>query len=171
MFNRLVKIFALLFAGFVGGAMSPWIIGWINRAKVEATGDAISIANTYIVFTTIIFVGVTVILAVAGYVFTQQFSASKGAQEREILDELKVKIKEDEKAGISLANAILENNDVRRHLEKKISEKVDELIRSTVDAQEQFAEEMQASAKSAQNGAEALRSLASQLNGNGKGGS
>lgn len=130
MLKKVVWIVGLLFAGFCGGAMAPWVVGWFRAATVVAPADAVAIANTYIVFTTLIFVGVTVLLAVAGYVFTQHFSATKHSQEREILDELKDRISTDEQLGVKLANAMLENSDVKRHLRRVLFIKVQELIQA-----------------------------------------
>jgi len=170
MFNKALKIFAVLLAGFAGGAMAPWVLGWFKAVVIGSPADAVSIANTYIVFTTIIFVGVTVILAVAGYVFTQQFSASKGSQEHQLLEELKEKIKSDEKLGIALANSILENSDVKRHLNDLLESKIGQILAARLEDAQATAEDMQASADLMKNEAKAIASLNSQLNGNGKGG-
>ena len=170
MFTKALKIFSFLFTGFVGGTLSPWVLGWVKGIPTPPAADAVAIANTYIVFTTIIFVGVTVILAVAGYVFTQQFSASKGAQERQLLEELRVKIKEDENVGIALADAMLENSDVKRHLHRLMSSKLDEIVSSRLEESVAVAEDLQATADLAKNEAKALQSLGAQLNGNSKGG-
>lgn len=170
MFTKALKIFSLLFTGFVGGTLSPWVMGWVKENSTPGPSDAVAIANTYIVFTTIIFVGVTVILAVTGYVFTQQFSASKHAQEKQILDELREKIREDEKVGIALADAILENSDVKRHLQGLIGAKMNEIVSSRLEESVAIADDLQASADLAKEETKALQSLGAQLNGNGKGG-
>ncbi|PPD18937.1 MAG: hypothetical protein CTY24_12095 [Methylobacter sp.] len=159
--KKLYKVFAVLLAGFAGGAITPWGLGWLRSVQVSAPSDAISIANTYIVFTTIIFVGVTVILAIAGYVFTQQFSATKQSQESQLLDELKEKVKSDERIGIALANAILDNSDVKRHLDETLLSKVDELIQARLA-------DSKAAANQATQEAGAIESLASQLKPNGE---
>lgn len=128
MLKKFYRFLAVLLIGFAGGALCPWVLGWINSSAVSNPSDAVSIANTYIVFTTLIFVGVTVILAVAGYVFTQQFTESKKAQASEIYEELRGRIKTEEKIGIDLASAILENTDASRHVDDLISNKIDALI-------------------------------------------
>lgn len=161
MLRKLYKVFAILLAGFAGGAISPWAVGWLKSVQVTSTSDAVSIANTYIVFTTIIFVGVTVILAIAGYVFTQQFSASKQSQESQLLDELKEKVKSDERVGIALAKAILENPDVLRHLETTLLSKLEELIQARLD-------DSNAVANQAAQETSAINKLAAQLKPNGE---
>jgi len=125
---KFYKTFAILMMGFIGGSLSPWVIGWIRSNTVPNPGDAVSIANTYIVFTTIIFVGVTLVVAIAGYVFSQQFAASKRSQENQIIEDLRDQIKTDEKLGIKLANSILENPDTSRHIDMMITSKIGELI-------------------------------------------
>lgn len=160
MLKKIYKVLAILLIGFAGGVLAPWFLGWFGAVSVKLTGDAISIANTYIVFTTIIFVGVTVVLAVAGYVFTQQFSASKQSQETHLLDELKEKVKCDEGVGIALANAILENSDVKRHLQSTLRLKVDELLQARLA-------DSKAAANQAEKEAATISDLASKLNGTG----
>jgi hypothetical protein len=165
--KKIFRIFAFLLAGFAGGALTPWTLGWIKGIEAPSASDAVSIANTYIVFTTIIFVGVTVILAVAGYVFTQQFSATKGAQESEALNELKEKIKNDESIGIALANSILENSDVKRHLESLLKNKFQELIEAQLSDAKEDAQQKEARAVMAKDQVSAIQTLRSQLNGKG----
>lgn len=127
-FQRLLKILGLVFAGFAGGTLSPWILGWVREVKVETPGDAIAIANTYIVFTTIIFVGITVLLAIAGYVITQHFSAAKAAHETQIINEIAEKAKTEENLGINMINAILENPDVKQHVSTLLRDKLNEML-------------------------------------------
>jgi predicted PurR-regulated permease PerM len=160
MLKTIKHILVVLLVGFIGGAISFWFMGWLKAVQVPSPSDAISIANTYIVFTTIIFVGVTVILAIAGYVFTQQFSASKQSQETLLVEELKEKIKSDERVGTKLAQAILDNPDVQRHLEKILLSKLDELL------QARLADSKAAAAQSTKE-AEAINNLSSQLKVNG----
>lgn len=91
MLEKIYKIIAVSLFGFAGGSISPWTLGWIKSIKVAEESNAISIANTYIVFTTIIFVGITVVLAIVGYVFTQQFAATKEDQLRQLTADFKKK--------------------------------------------------------------------------------
>lgn len=162
MLKTIYKILAVFLIGFAGGAITPWALSWIKSATVGTPSDAVAIANTYIVFTTIIFVGVTVILAIVGYVFTQQFSATKESQLGQLADELKKTAKTDEDFGIKLINAMLENGDVKRHVDNKLQEKIKELIL------ESKATSKQALDKAAEE-AQAIESLTHQMNGNGNG--
>lgn len=129
---RIVKILGLLLCGFAGGSLSPWILGWIQSVSVQTPSDAYAIANTYIVFTTIIFVGITVLLAIAGYVITQQFSAAKIAHEIQIIDELKERLVTEEKLAITLVTAILENREVTQHVRRLLEQKVNEIVKERI---------------------------------------
>lgn len=129
---RIVQIAFVALVGFAGGTLSPWVLGWIKNVTVETAGDAFAIANTYIVFTTIIFVGITVLLAIAGYVIAQQFSAAKSAHESEIIDELIACVGKDEVMGVGIITAVLENPDVIAHLNKLMNDKFDELVKEKV---------------------------------------
>lgn len=159
MLKKAYKSLAVILAGFAGGAISPWILGWINSINVHTPSDAVSIANTYIVFTTAIFIGVTVILAMAGYVFTQQFSAHKHSQESQLFDDLRGKLSTEEKIGISFVSSILDNSDVIRHVNGVLELKVDELIKSRIADSE-------TAIKQASKEAEAAQRIGSQLVGN-----
>jgi len=156
------KLFGFLLIGFCGGCLAPWFVGWLGKIPTTtSTGDAIAIANTYIVFTTLIFVGFTVVLGVAGYFFTQQFAASKEAEQLEVFSQLKQKIKQDEKLGISVLDSLLDNPDVKRHIEEQLQEKMEELIESRItDLQENLAQMQQDNEK--------LQQISSQFRNGGK---
>lgn len=160
MLKRFVQIVGMLFAGFCGGVLAHMMLSWVSPSQLPLPNDAIAIANTYIVFTTLIFAGVTVLLAVSAYVFNQHFSSAKSAQEREILEALKDKISSDEQLGTKLANGMLENPDVTRHLQSILKTKVDELIQAHVS-------DTQTAADRAKEAALQAAALASQLNVNG----
>lgn len=157
MLKKIYKVLAVLLAGFAGGAITPWVIGWLKSVQVATPSNAVSIANTYIVFTTVIFIGVTVVLAIAGYVFTQQFSASKQSLETQLLDGLKEKVKSDEHIGIALANAFLDNPDVKRHLDQTLVSKIIDLLQARLADSKDVA--MQATKE-----ADVINELTSQLN-------
>lgn len=153
---RITKILGLVLCGFAGGTLSPWILGWIKSVSVGTPSDAYAIANTYIVFTTIIFVGITVLLAIAGYVITQQFSAAKIAHEMQIIDELKDKLASEERLAITLVTTILENREVTQHVRTLLEQKVDALIRERIaDSKTQLSR--------AQDESSALDDIAAQL--------
>lgn len=126
--KKFKKYFAVLLIGFFGGFIAVPFLNIFEPIPVTELSNAVSIANTYIVFTTIIFVGFTVVLGVAGYIITQQISATQEAQENKILEELRTRVVNEERLGISLINAILENIDVKTHLDNKLMSKVKDAI-------------------------------------------
>lgn len=127
MIKKLYKVCAILLMGFIGGCIAPWFIGWFGSIDRPTPSDAVAIANTYIVFTTIIFVGITVVLGIVGYVFTQQLAISRKNHELQVFEELEQKIINDEATGVKLANAIFQNTDVARHLNTIVMQKIDEI--------------------------------------------
>lgn len=127
MIKKLYKVCSILLVGFIGGCITPWFLGWFKAVKTSSASDAVAIANTYIVFTTIIFVGITVVLGIVGYVFTQQLAVSRKNHERQVFEELEQKIITDEATGVKLANAIFQNSDVARHLNTIVIQKIDEI--------------------------------------------
>ena len=136
---KVFKIFGFLLAGFSGGCLAPWFLTWIHKVSIDTASDAVAIANTYIVFTTIIFVGFTVVLGVAGYFFTQQFSTTKETEQLEVFKQLKEKLRGDEQTGIDLLNSLLDNPDVKVHIVEILQAKVDELIDSRLADSEAYA--------------------------------
>ena len=120
-----------LLISFIGGflAFAFWSYFLDFSTKIKST-DAISIANSYIVFTTIIFVGFSVMLALAGFIITLQFSTAKEDQFTHLLRELGEKLKENEgDFGIQFINKSLENPDVKNYLSDKLNNKLNQLIK------------------------------------------
>jgi heme/copper-type cytochrome/quinol oxidase subunit 2 len=128
--SKFYKLLAISLFGFAGGVIAVLFMNWLSpmNIKVGSTSDAISVANTYIVFTTIIFVGFTVVLGVAGYVFAQQFSASTESHENRLIDDLKAKLKDNEMLSLELIKAILENEAVKSHLTVTLESKVSQVV-------------------------------------------
>ena len=110
-------------------------MNWLQpylAVKITVPSDAIAVANTYIVFTTIIFVGFTVVLGIASYVFTQQFSASKETNEIRILEDLKIRLKDNESLSLNLIKIIMENEAVKAHVTDILESKVNQLVTDKV---------------------------------------
>lgn len=137
------KTIGILALGFIGGAVSPFIISWIGEVRITNSGDAVAVANTFIIFTTLIFVGFTVILGVAGYIFTQQFATSKETQIKHLINELEEMLKKGDSFGINFINQSMSNPDVRRHLETTLDKKVRDLIIEKNHTAQKEAEEFQ----------------------------
>lgn len=156
--HNIYKLLIVLFVGFAGGFISPAFSNLFGSVKIDQAADALSIANTYIVFTTIIFVGFTVVLGVAGYVFTQQFSASKESQVKHLINELEERLRTNQDFGIGFIEKAVDNPDVIRHISCKLEDKIKELLKEKSNNKKQAATQ-------AKNEADNLEELAAQIEG------
>lgn len=129
--------------GFFSGILGGLLAGAITFAALNyfatvvhhpAQSDAISIANTYIVFTTIIFVAITLFLAVAGLWFTQQFATSKEMQMKHLIAEIEAKLlANDDDMGVELINTAFGNAEVSQHVQGILESKVRQLVKEIGD--------------------------------------
>lgn len=129
--TKLKKIgffFAVFVVGFLGGFVALMWSTHFQKLGSPTAPDAISIANTYIVYTTLIFVGFTVVIAILSYIYSQQFEANKVSQISELVNELKEKARNNDSFGQSILGEALKNRDVLRYLEQTLSDKLNSLI-------------------------------------------
>jgi len=113
-------------AGFAAGLIAPLAVSWAHVLNVHIPHETVDIANTYIVFTTFIFVVVSVFLAIIGYIFAQQFAQAKRTHQQWLFEELAEKAKDDDMVATKMIDAILHNADAKRMLQSKISSAVEE---------------------------------------------
>lgn len=130
-----------ILSGFCGGFLSWAFIAWLKPIWAQEGYDGVSIVNTYIVFTSFIFVAFTVFLAIAGFVFTQQFSYNREIHVSDAFDHIKKTVQKDDRVATSLVSAILESPDGKRFLKDMLESKVESLIqnRSNMLAQQALA--------------------------------
>nr|VFK22058.1 MAG: hypothetical protein BECKMB1821G_GA0114241_100128 [Candidatus Kentron sp. MB]VFK74380.1 MAG: hypothetical protein BECKMB1821H_GA0114242_100428 [Candidatus Kentron sp. MB] len=106
--------------GLIGGITAPWFSELFGiTAKQE---DPVAIANTFIVFTTMFFVGITALLVIISYFFTHQFIISKELKEAELVNGLKEKLQSEEGIATELAKAALLNPKISEEIKKLITE-------------------------------------------------
>lgn len=127
MLKRAYVFLSFILIGFSGGAIAPWVLGWFKSTAVPTQANAITIANTYIVFITVIFIGVTVVLAIVGYVFTQEFSARKEMQVSQLFSDLKQLISTDEEKATKFVDAVLNNQASVNIIDNMLRIKIKEL--------------------------------------------
>lgn len=152
-------ILSVLLVSFCGGFVGFIFTGLWKGPLSASLGDPVSIANTYIVFTTIIFVGITLVIGLMGFIFTQQFAMAKEMQVEHLIAEIEDELRSNlSDRGIKLIDAALENPDVQAHIEEKIESKLKQLIAAKVASSKNTAK------KSAEEAVEA-ESLANMLNG------
>ena len=124
------------FLGFSGGCLAFFFISWCfdNFSKASPSpSDAIAIANTYIVYTTIIFTALAIFLAIATYYFSIQQARSRRYLEDELLDVLIKQCKKDTKIGIKLITKLIENPSAIQKFEELQSDKLKEIIESYIE--------------------------------------
>lgn len=121
----------VLLLSSVGGFITYLTLNFFIEPKPAAPENAVSIANTYIVFTTLIFVGFTVLLAMIGVVFAQQFSVNKQTHVQHLFNELENGLENNrDDIGIKLIDGALKSKDVQQHIQLKLEEKVQQAIDS-----------------------------------------
>jgi hypothetical protein len=126
MVEMLTKISTLLISSFIGGFLS-FIIFFTGTDKTAlVVDDAISISNTFIVFTTFLFVGFTIIITLFGFYLGQTYTKNK-------IDELKVLSKElleyvktnEDHISDNIINEILSSPDSERYIQEVAERQVE----------------------------------------------
>ena len=126
------RVIFIVFLGFIGGCLSPYVISKVQvlfgAPPVVNVSDTISIANTYIVFTTFIFTAIAIIVAVASYLFAQEAAKSRQIQEQTLFSDLIKSCTEKSELGRDLISKLLENENVIEHFEKRLNDKIDDIL-------------------------------------------
>lgn len=126
------RVIFIVFLGFIGGCLSPYVISKVQvlfgAPPVVNVSDTISIANTYIVFTTFIFTAIAIIVAVASYLFAQEAAKSRQIQEQTLFSDLIKSCTEKPELGRDLISKLLENENVIEHFEKRLNDKIDDIL-------------------------------------------
>ncbi len=129
MLNNVRKFLPFIAVAFIGGFFAYIFLSWWKSPPVITGSDAVAIANTYIVFTTIIFVAFTLVITLLGYVFTQQFAHTKEMHIKHLLNEVEEELKSNKNdQGIKFIDAAFENPDIQKHVENKINDKLTQLV-------------------------------------------
>lgn len=130
--RRCMKLLTFVLGSFTGGFSAILFLNYMSRigspVAIPVAADATSIANTYIVFTTFIFVGFTVVLGMAGYVFTQQFTSHREAQERQAISDLQGRLEKDGELAIDLLKSTLENEEAIAFLQGALQAKINQVL-------------------------------------------
>lgn len=129
-------VFITLLFGFCGGCLGFFFISWYYNTfsrTVPVPADAIAIANTYIVYTTFIFTGLAIFLAIATYYFSVQQAKSRKHLEHELLEKLLTQCKKDKKIGIELITQLIENQKAIQRFEELHGDKIRETVESYME--------------------------------------
>lgn len=159
-------ILGIILIGAIGGIFGFVIANWWSEAPLSGAnvGDPVSIANTYIVFTTFIVAVAAIILTALGISLSGQIAKSKISQAQEAFDFLKESISTDETQGIDLIDSLLSNPEVRRYLNEKMKEEAEKQIVRLAESKSNQADEITKAAENAQNQATAAADLKNRLN-------
>lgn len=116
MIKKLLKYGSILFIGFIGGCLSPMFLSLFTAIVPKTLDQAVSIANTYIVFTTIFFVGITVLLAIGGYVLSQQLATTRKQLETQAHEDLMKRIRYSETIATEIVKHLNQNGDFKNQI-------------------------------------------------------
>ncbi|MGQ1492561.1 hypothetical protein ACT43K_13370 [Acinetobacter baumannii] len=129
-------VFITLLFGFCGGCLGFFFLSWYYKnfsRAVPAPADAVAIANTYIVYTTFIFTGLAIFLAIATYYFSVQQAKSRKHLEHELLEKLLAQCKKDKKIGLELITQLIENQKAIQRFEELHGDKIREVVESYME--------------------------------------
>jgi len=88
--------------------------------------EVIAVANTYIVFTTFIFVIITIILTAIGVGFAKWFGISKEKEIKENMRDLFEHIHSDSEVAKKFVKELFSNREISGHLQSLVEAKVEE---------------------------------------------
>lgn len=129
-------IFITLLFGFSGGCLGFFFIQFslnIFSRALPLPSDAISIANTYIVFTTFIFTGLAIFLALATYYFSVQQAKTRKHLESELLEKILIQCQENKEIGVEVITHLIKNQEAINHFEEVHGEKIKEIANSYME--------------------------------------
>lgn len=136
MLKIIKRVISFVVLSFAGGFFAVLFLSWKGRGIVPQVDQALSIANTYIVFTTFIFVAFTVLLTIVGYVLAQTFAANASAHHTDTIDKIKDCIANDDEKATQVLTALISSPQVQNRLTLTIREKIhEELQARRADAQ------------------------------------
>lgn len=103
----------------------------------EKTLDPIAIANTYIVYTTLFFVIVAMLVGVFTMYMSIKIDKEKSLRMQFLMNELYEKIRTEDKVSMQFVDILFENKEVLKHIIQKIDEKILENRNKSKDLDEE----------------------------------
>jgi len=120
------------------------LFSYFNIKHLEiSNGDAISMANTYIVFISIIFILFTIAITIGGYIFSKIFTIEKKREIHQNIVIISNQLKHDKETRDVFIDEILSNNAIIDKITKKfleIADKIKEEEFQTLTKQEKINE-------------------------------
>ncbi|PUA16805.1 hypothetical protein [Glaciimonas sp. PCH181] len=120
-----------LVGGLIGGLIAFAVVNHFGKSAGTISGsDAVSIANTYIVYTTFVIAAVAMLLTVAGLIFTQHFTVEKEAHIAHAFSCLLDIVRTDDEKAIMLIGKAMENPNVVQFVSDSLQVKILEEIQA-----------------------------------------
>ncbi|MFB9245228.1 hypothetical protein IV454_03890 [Massilia antarctica] len=116
--------------GLIGGLLAFLSINYFSRLGTVSGTDAVSIANTYIVYTTFVIAAVALLLTVAGLIFTQHFAIEKEAHMEHAFSAVLTLVQSDDGKAQKMIQHIMDNPAVIDYLSEALSQKIDQELAS-----------------------------------------
>jgi hypothetical protein len=123
--------------GVIGGAVAFALINRFSSASRVNGADAISIANTYIVYSTFMIAAVAVFLTTAGLIFTQHFAMEKESCVADAFAALVGEMTSANGRAVEVVKEVMKNTEVIQHFEDQVREKLREVMRAQLDNADQ----------------------------------
>lgn len=139
--KKFLYVLGICILGIIGGWLGVLTMDWwlgitVKIPSANATmpsGDAIAIANTYIVFTTIIFTGLAIFIALIAYISSQEHTKHRKATESEFIKDLLNDCQKNEDHRNQIIESILGNRHTVELLESKLNETIRRLVTSNLE--------------------------------------
>ncbi len=116
--------------GLIGGLFAFSLINYTGRLATVAAADAVSIANTYIVYTTFVIAAVALLLTIAGLIFTQNFAVEKESHIAHAFSSVLEIVRTDDEKAVLLVQQAMENPRVVEYVSEALSDKISEELAS-----------------------------------------
>lgn len=113
-----------LVGGLIGGLIAFAIINHTGRLATVSASDAISIANTYIVYTTFVIAAVALLLTIAGLIFTQHFAVEKEAHIAHAFSSVLDVVRANDEKAVILVQQAMENPRVVEYVSEALQAKI-----------------------------------------------
>lgn len=119
-----------LVGGLIGGLLAFSAINYFGKLGTVTTADAVSIANTYIVYTTFVIAAVALLLTIAGLIFTQHFAVEKEAHVAHAFSSVLEVVRSNDEKAVMLVQQAMENPRVVEYVSEALSQKLQQEIAS-----------------------------------------
>ncbi|KQR89805.1 hypothetical protein ASG35_00695 [Burkholderia sp. Leaf177] len=126
-----------LLGGVIGSVAAFALINRFASTSAVAGVDAVAIANTFIVYTTLMITAVAVFLTAAGLIFAQHFAVEK---ERHVADAFAALVAEMARTNgyaVEVVKEVMKNAEVVQHFDDQVKEKLNEVMRARMDHADQ----------------------------------